>query len=64
MLERDAQSIVASVTALMSKLPARSATRSYAEKFSWDDTTQGQLQLFRRILRTAGSSAKESYQSA
>jgi teichuronic acid biosynthesis glycosyltransferase TuaC len=28
----------------------RAATRAYAEKFSWDDTTRGQLDLFRAIL--------------
>jgi teichuronic acid biosynthesis glycosyltransferase TuaC len=28
----------------------RTATRAYAEKFSWDDTTRGQLELFRAIL--------------
>ena len=28
----------------------RSATRAYAEKFSWDATSQGQLRLFRQVL--------------
>jgi hypothetical protein len=27
--------------------------RRYAERFSWDDTTRGQLALFDRILRGA-----------
>ncbi len=31
----------------------RAATRAYAEKFSWDDTTRGQLELFRAILARA-----------
>lgn len=31
--------------------PSRAATRAYAEEFSWDPTTQGQLELFRRITR-------------
>jgi glycosyltransferase involved in cell wall biosynthesis len=31
----------------------RTATRAYAEKFSWDDTTRGQLDLFRAILARA-----------
>jgi teichuronic acid biosynthesis glycosyltransferase TuaC len=30
--------------------PARSATRAYAKRFSWDETTAGQLALFRRVL--------------
>jgi glycosyltransferase involved in cell wall biosynthesis len=28
----------------------RAATRAYAEKFGWDETTAGQLALFRRVL--------------
>jgi len=28
----------------------RAATRRYAERFSWEATTQGQLDLFHRIL--------------
>lgn len=35
---------------LLQNLPDRSATRAYAEKFSWDATTQGQIDLFREIL--------------
>jgi hypothetical protein len=29
--------------------PDRAATRAYAEQFSWDATTSGQIALFRRI---------------
>jgi len=36
---------------LMSQYPDRSATRQYAEQFSWDDTTNGQLELMRRVIR-------------
>ena len=35
-------------------LPDRAATRAYAEPFSWDETTAGQLALFRRVT-TRGS---------
>jgi glycosyltransferase involved in cell wall biosynthesis len=42
--------IVEGVRRLFADLPARSATRSYAEPFSWDDTTAGQLALFRRVI--------------
>ncbi len=42
--------IVAGVLRLFSNLPYRSATRAYAEPFSWDDTTAGQLALFQRII--------------
>ncbi len=43
------------VRRLFAALPAREATRAYAEPFSWDETTAGQLTLFRGIqaLRVA-----------
>ncbi len=50
MEERSAAGIAAAVRALQAAAPARAATRRYAEGFSWDATTEGQLQLFRRIL--------------
>ncbi len=37
---------------LFSAYPDHRATRIYAEQFSWDATTAGQLQLFRTILAT------------
>ena len=42
--------IAASVRALFDPLPDRAATRAYAEPFSWDDTTAGQLAVFRRVI--------------
>nr|WP_227544721.1 glycosyltransferase family 4 protein [Sapientia aquatica] len=48
--ERSAQHIAAAVQHLQSRSPTRAATRAYAEKFSWDDTTEGQLRLFKAIL--------------
>ncbi|MGH7212159.1 MAG: glycosyltransferase, partial [Acetobacteraceae bacterium] len=47
---RDAGAITAAVAALLADPPARAATRAYAEGFSWDETTAGQLALFRRVL--------------
>jgi glycosyltransferase involved in cell wall biosynthesis len=44
------EGIAAGVRKLFSAMPARAATRAYAEKFSWDDTTAGQLAIFRRVL--------------
>jgi glycosyltransferase involved in cell wall biosynthesis len=38
----------AAVRRLFASLPARTATRAYAEQFSWDETTAGQLAVFRR----------------
>ncbi len=46
----DSKGVVAGVEKLFAALPARAATRRYAERFDWDSTTQGQLKLFREIL--------------
>jgi glycosyltransferase involved in cell wall biosynthesis len=42
--------IAAAVRLLFASLPERAATRAYAEPFSWDATTAGQLALFRRVI--------------
>ncbi len=41
------------VKTLLAQYPERAATRHYAEQFSWDATTQGQLDLFARVVRQA-----------
>jgi len=46
----DAQGVIEGVTRLFATYPDRAATRRYAEGFSWDATTQGQLALFRQII--------------
>lgn len=46
----DSQGVIEGVTRLFVACPDRAATRRYAEGFSWDSTTQGQLALFRKIL--------------
>lgn len=48
--ERSAGGIVRAVARLREALPARNSTRAYAEQFSWQPTTDGQLALFRRVL--------------
>ena len=50
MAARTAQGCVDGVRALRARPPDHAATRRYAEGFSWDDTTAGQLALFRRVL--------------
>ena len=45
-----AEGIAAAVRALFAAPPDRTATRRYAERFGWDETSQGQLALFRRVL--------------
>jgi glycosyltransferase involved in cell wall biosynthesis len=42
--------IAAGVRRLFAAMPDRAATRSYAEPFSWDETTAGQLAVFRRVI--------------
>ena len=43
-----AQGVVDGVKNLRAAYPDHAATRAYAEKFSWDDTTRGQIRLFRQ----------------
>jgi glycosyltransferase involved in cell wall biosynthesis len=47
----DAAGVVVAVRELFRKPRDRAATRRYAEGFSWDATTRGQLELFSRLLR-------------
>lgn len=49
MERRDAPSLARAWQALQVALPTREATRAHAETFSWDSTTQGQLDLFRSV---------------
>jgi teichuronic acid biosynthesis glycosyltransferase TuaC len=57
MTARTPEALAQAVSSLRTDYPDRAATRRYAERFSWDDTTAGQLQLFRRILEQDRSSA-------
>ena len=51
MTERSAKGVADAVKGLFGvRLPTREATRAYASAFSWDATTQGQIDLFREIL--------------
>jgi teichuronic acid biosynthesis glycosyltransferase TuaC len=53
MAERTPEALAGAVRQLFANYPDHAATRRYAERFSWDDTTRGQLELFRRILAAA-----------
>jgi teichuronic acid biosynthesis glycosyltransferase TuaC len=56
MTERSANGVADAVLALFgSRKPTREATRAYASAFSWDATTQGQIDLFRRVIAKAGA---------
>ncbi|HTK78910.1 MAG TPA: glycosyltransferase family 4 protein [Rhizomicrobium sp.] len=48
---RTPDGIADAVESLFQQLPDRAATRAYAEQFSWDDTSSGQLKLFEEIAR-------------
>lgn len=52
---RSSESIVSAIRQLFEKLPSRDATRRYAEGFSWDDTSRGQLEIFRAAIKEAAS---------
>lgn len=50
MTERSAEAVVAAVSALLREYPDRGATRQHAERFGWEETTQGQMDIFRRVM--------------
>lgn len=50
MQSRTGSALATAWQALMHNKPPRAATRAHAERFSWDATTQGQLDLFSQIL--------------
>lgn len=55
MSSRSAKGCAEGVAALRRNYPGHAATRRYAEGFSWNDTTSGQIALFRRVLATPGN---------
>ncbi len=50
MAERSRQGVTDAVNALRADYPAHDDTRRFAEQFSWDSTTAGQLKLFNAII--------------
>jgi len=50
MKEYSVSALVDGVRKLFDNLPERSETRSYAEYFSWDATTQGQIDIMNRVI--------------
>ena len=57
MAARTPEAVAQAVQRLFAGDPDRGATRRYAERFSWAATTEGQLELFGRIL-SAGAAAE------
>ena len=54
MRERNAPALAEAVQNLLQDYPPREAVRKHAEGFSWEQTTQDQLQLFRKIISARG----------
>lgn len=54
---RTGEAFAEALAALFAAPPDRSATRTYAERFSWDATTQGQIALFEDVLAARESRA-------
>lgn len=52
MAERTPKALATAVERLFATPPDRAETRAYAERFSWDATTEGQRALFHEILGT------------
>jgi len=50
MPERTPQGLVTALSKLRANYPDHAATRRYAERFSWDPTTQGQIDLFHSVM--------------
>ena len=48
---RSTASLVGAVRQLLASNPDRAATRRYAERFDWEETTRGQIELFDRVHR-------------
>lgn len=57
MPEQSAAGVAAGVRALFGALPDRAATRRFAERYSWGETTAGQLALFEDVLRSSAKAA-------
>jgi len=53
MQQRTPESMCNALAMLMSDYPSPEQTRRYAEQFGWQPTTDGQLELFGRLARTA-----------
>lgn len=50
LIERSAKSIQQGLETLLANPPQRALTRQYAEKFDWSSTSQGQIDIFTKII--------------
>jgi glycosyltransferase involved in cell wall biosynthesis len=58
--ERTGAGFAAAIADLLANPPSRSATRAYAEQFSWDATTAGQLEVFKSVIARTSRSGHQS----
>jgi glycosyltransferase involved in cell wall biosynthesis len=58
MAARTPEDLAEAVNALFQDAPDRAATRAFAEKFSWNETSAGQIRLFEKILKTSRNAAQ------
>jgi len=49
-VDRSIEGIIDGVKRLFSQYPSSVDTRLYGEQFSWDKTTQGQIEIFKKII--------------
>lgn len=61
---RTVEALALAVRQLLESPPGRDETRRYAEAFSWDETTRGQLALFRDIVGSRGGAAPQPSSAA
>jgi teichuronic acid biosynthesis glycosyltransferase TuaC len=59
--ERSAAAVADGLRRLFADPPERAATRAWAERFGWDETTQGQLRLFERLVAAPLSCGDQAY---
>lgn len=53
MHDQTAEALALAVRQLLDNYPDHAATRRYAEQFSWDNTTRGQLEIFNNVVEGA-----------
>ena len=64
MEDRTPEKLAKAVMQLRAEYPDHAATRRYAERFSWDDTTNGQLELFARLAERRRGAVAGARQAA
>ena len=55
---RDAETIAARISEVLTSPPRRESVRAYAQRFSWDETSAGQLELFRAVCGETGEAVR------